>query len=159
MAQEGNQEALLGALCASVEAYVTYRPLRTEVPLTDVFPIPAGSQVYEILPRASLDPYEEVLGAVEALKGLSVAVLLPGRAFDNIGTRLGQGGGWYDRFLSKAPVEWIRIGFCFDNQLSDAPLPRQPWDEPVDIVCVLEQTTNTLTCMETRARMPAFLEN
>lgn len=159
MAQKGNHKALLGALCASVEAYVTYRPLRTEVPLTDVFPIPTGSQVYEILPRASLDPYEEVLGAVEALRGLSVAVLLPGRTFDRIGTRLGQGGGWYDRFLSKVPVEWIRIGFCFDEQLSSAPLPRKPWDESVDVVCVLERKTGVLQVIETRARTEAFLGN
>jgi len=159
MAQETNKEALLGALCASMRAYVLYRPLRTEVPLGDYLVIPKDAPVYEIAPRASLDPSEEVERALRIVGTLPTLICMPGRTFDALGTRLGQGGGWYDRFLAQAPVEWIRVGFCFDTQLSTTPLPRQPWDEPVDVVCVLDKETGVLSCKETRARMPAFLGN
>jgi 5-formyltetrahydrofolate cyclo-ligase len=159
MAQEANEEALLGALCASTQAFITYQPLRTEVVATKHFSIPAGAVVYEIAPRASLDPHVELANALKAVGGLPAAILMPGRRFDLPGTRLGQGGGWYDRFLAEAPVEWLRVGFCYSDQYSDAPLPRQPWDEPVDMVCVENRAAGTLSIIETRARMPAFLGN
>lgn len=159
MAQETTKEALLGALCASTRGFVTYVPLRTEVSFRERFPIQAGAPEYEILPRGSLDPGIEVAQAVRTLSGLPVAILMPGRRFDVFGTRLGQGGGWYDRFLSVAPVEWLRVGFCFSDQFSPTPLVRMPHDEPVDVVCVVERTTGALSVLETRARMPAFLEN
>lgn len=159
MAQETNKEALLGALCASMQAFVVYQPLRTEVILGDHLTPGTGVPVYTIAPRASLDPHEEVTRARDVVGDLPCVIAMPGRKFDALGTRLGQGGGWYDRFLAKAPVEWIRVGFCFSTGLSETPLPRQPWDEPVDVVCVLNKETGELSCVETRARMPAFLGN
>jgi 5-formyltetrahydrofolate cyclo-ligase len=159
MAQERNKEALLGALCASVRAFVTYQPLRTEVSLDDYVTPGTGVPVYTIAPRASLDPHEEVARAQDVVGDLPCVIFMPGRKFDAHGTRLGQGGGWYDRFLAKSPVEWIRVGFCFDYQFSATPLQRQPWDEPVDVVFVLNKETGVLSCTETRARMPAFLGN
>jgi len=97
-----------------------------------------------------------VLRAQKVVGDLPTLIALPGRRFDALGTRLGQGGGWYDRFLEKAPVEWLRVGFCFTTQFSETPLPRQPWDEPVDVVCVVDKETNLLSCTQTRARLPAF---
>lgn len=156
MAQEATKEALLGALCASARAFVTYQPLRTEVPLGDYVTPGTGVPAYTIAPRASLDPCEEVARAKGVVGDLPCTILMPGRTFDARGTRLGQGGGWYDRFLAEAPVEWIRVGFCFDDQFSATPLRRQPWDEPVDVVCVVTRATGVLSSVETRARMPAF---
>lgn len=64
-------------------------------------------------------------------------ILLPGRRFDARGTRHGQGGGWYDRILSSVPKEWTRIGFCFERQFSKDPLPREAWDQAMDLVVVV----------------------
>lgn len=59
------------------------------------------------------------------------ALLIPLVAFDRHGTRLGAGGGFYDRTLAASgPVQPLRIGLGYACQ--EAPrLPRQPWDQPL----------------------------
>lgn len=50
-------------------------------------------------------------------------VFVPGMAFDHDGFRLGRGGGFYDCFLSQAPVALSRIGLMFScQQVSKVPL-------------------------------------
>ncbi len=46
-------------------------------------------------------------------------VIVPGLAFTARGDRLGQGGGWYDRFLTDIRVECTTIGVGFDVQIVD----------------------------------------
>lgn len=122
---------------ASASAFVTYVPLRTEVPFRDIVTLPANAITYEIAPRAALDPFIEAERAMCAVGDRSTAILIPGRRFDAAGTRHGQGGGWYDRFLSKVPKEWTRIGVCYARQFSPEPLPRESWDQQMDLVVVL----------------------
>ena len=137
--KEGGQEAL-EALLASREAFITYVPLRGEVPFLDYCALPENAVVHEIAPRASLSPAAEAAKAVAAAEGRETAVLIPGRAFDASGTRHGQGGGWYDRFLAAAPREWLRVGFCFERQFSTTPLRREAWDEEMDAVVVVDES-------------------
>ena len=57
------------------------------------------------------------------------AIIVPGVAFTSDGRRVGQGGGWYDRFLPQRRPECITIGVCFAPQiLADVPI------EPHDVV-------------------------
>lgn len=58
-------------------------------------------------------------------------VLLPGLAFDPQGHRLGYGGGFYDRFLSKEPHPTVAL--CFDFQLLEH-LDCEAHDIPADAV-------------------------
>ena len=62
--------------------------------------------------------------------------LVPGLAFDAAGTRLGYGGGWYDRLLQEARPGATFLGLCFPAQLSDVPLPREVHDIPVRPLCM-----------------------
>ena len=57
-------------------------------------------------------------------------ILVPGLAFDRDGYRLGYGKGLYDKLL--ATTKYIpTAGVGFREQLSEKPLPRDPWDLPV----------------------------
>jgi 5-formyltetrahydrofolate cyclo-ligase len=152
VAQEDQKE--IGALLQRFAALVTYIPLRTEVDFRELVSV-SGTPQYEIKPRASLDPRSEAAQAIAMTQGRPTAVLLPGRRFDTSGTRHGQGGGWYDRFLAQIPPEWLRIGICFDDQFSQDPLPRQSWDQVVDVVCVIDRANQSLSLQETKAR-PEF---
>lgn len=60
-------------------------------------------------------------------------IVVPGVAFTRQGQRLGQGKGYYDRFLHDVPRRVPRIGLAFACQLVDA-LPSEPHDETVDQV-------------------------
>lgn len=59
-------------------------------------------------------------------------VLVPGLAFCPSGHRLGYGGGYYDRFLSREPSH-PTIALCYDFQLVPT-LEPEPHDIPVDLV-------------------------
>ncbi|MBX9792941.1 MAG: hypothetical protein K2Y02_01440, partial [Burkholderiaceae bacterium] len=67
------------------------------------------------------------------------------------GTRHGKGGGWYDRFLSKTPAKWLRIGVLNETRLSATLLTRESWDEPMDFLAL--QTEVGWHYIETRARL------
>ena len=57
-------------------------------------------------------------------------VLVPGVAFDAWGSRLGMGGGWYDRFLAGGARS---VGIAFDWQLV-AEVPCESHDRAVEAV-------------------------
>ena len=59
------------------------------------------------------------------------ALLVPALAYSFCGGRLGQGGGYYDRVLST--YGGVRVGVCFDEQLSDH-LPLNDHDQGVQVV-------------------------
>jgi len=61
-----------------------------------------------------------------------VLFLVPGLAFDPAGTRLGRGGGHYDRALADHRSA-MRIGLACEAQIQSS-LPREPWDQPMDAV-------------------------
>jgi 5,10-methenyltetrahydrofolate synthetase len=142
VAQEQNKKEV-ERLLASFQTLITYVPLRTEVPFTEHILLHKAPQ-YAVPPRAALDPIQEATKVKNFVATITTALLIPGRAFDASGTRHGQGGGWYDRFLTYVPREWVRIGFCFDDQFSSTPLPRQSWDQVMDYVVVVGHTDGSV---------------
>ena len=59
-------------------------------------------------------------------------LIMPLLMFDLSGTRVGMGGGYYDRTLWKNPLPF-RLGLAYNFQQVDS-LARQPWDQPLHAV-------------------------
>lgn len=62
-------------------------------------------------------------------------MVVPGLAFDKNGHRLGHGGGYYDRFLEKAPPTVFTVGLAFGFQVVDE-LPTHTTDIPVNKILI-----------------------
>ena len=60
-------------------------------------------------------------------------VLVPGLAFTRDGRRLGQGGGFYDRFLPSLRADCVTVGVCFAEQMVDD-VPSEAHDRVLDHV-------------------------
>ena len=58
--------------------------------------------------------------------------IVPGLAFTRTGHRLGQGGGFYDRYLQQHPATY-KVGVCFTEQLADV-IPLDDHDVLMDEV-------------------------
>jgi 5-formyltetrahydrofolate cyclo-ligase len=66
-------------------------------------------------------------------------VIVPALAFDIAGSRLGRGGGFYDRFLSQPGFAAVTCGVALEAQILED-LPHEPHDVPVDLVVTEERT-------------------
>lgn len=61
-------------------------------------------------------------------------VVVPALAVDRGGRRLGQGGGSYDRALSRVGPGTLVVALVHPGELVAGPLPSEPHDRPVDVV-------------------------
>lgn len=59
-------------------------------------------------------------------------LIMPLLACDSSGTRIGMGGGFYDRTLASAQRRPYRLGLAHDFQYVEQPLLRQKWDQPLN---------------------------
>ncbi len=73
------------------------------------------------LPKKSVGPAEIDL------------VLVPGVAFDPQGRRIGQGKGYYDRFLATLESRTKLVALAYQCQIFSS-IPTDPHDFPIDIV-------------------------
>jgi 5-formyltetrahydrofolate cyclo-ligase len=73
------------------------------------------------------EPVEPVWAEADELD----LILVPGVAFDRAGTRLGRGGGFYDRLLPLYNA--THVGICFDFQLVEK-IPTEPHDCRMDLL-------------------------
>jgi 5-formyltetrahydrofolate cyclo-ligase len=79
-------------------------------------------------PRGTLEPSEPPRGP-GAVASADV-VLTPALAVDRTGTRLGRGGGSYDRALARVGPAILTVALLYDGELVEA-LPAEPHDRPV----------------------------
>ena len=61
-------------------------------------------------------------------------ILAPGLAVDHSGTRLGQGGGSYDRALTRRHPGALIVAIVNDQEYAESPLPHDSHDVRVDAV-------------------------
>ena len=59
-------------------------------------------------------------------------ILIPGLSFSRNGNRLGKGGGYYDKFLSKEPNH-PTVALAYEFQIMDE-IPAEEYDQSVDAI-------------------------
>jgi 5-formyltetrahydrofolate cyclo-ligase len=116
-----------------------YVPLHTEPGsvelLADLHARGATVLVPVVLPDRDLDWAPWLLDAIGAPLGPgaiaeAALVLVPALAIATDGTRLGRGGGSYDRALARCGTSTVTAALLFDDELVHR-LPSDPWDRPV----------------------------
>ena len=101
-----------------------------------------AGQALVTLGRPPAQPVGEARGA-ESLKEADL-IIIPALAASADGTRLGQGGGWYDRALMHRSPTTPVVAVIFDDEVMEAGLiPAEPHDVPVDAIVTPTQTIAT----------------
>ena len=82
-----------------------------------------------------LEPESEETCAVAELD----FIIVPGRAFDRTGNRLGRGAGFYDQFMAQKGFRAVRCGVAFACQVLDE-IPHAQHDLPVNVLVPEDET-------------------
>jgi 5-formyltetrahydrofolate cyclo-ligase len=87
-------------------------------------------------PAIEAGPWGVLQPAPEAEPLAPDVVLVPLVAADRHGTRIGHGKGHYDRALKhlREGGTVFTIGLGWESQISEAPIPPDPWDVPLDAI-------------------------
>lgn len=92
--------------------------------------------------RPPAQPDGEVLGA-ESLKEANL-IIIPALAASVDGTRLGQGGGWYDRALTHRRPGVPVVAVIFDDEVLDpGEIPTEVHDAAIDMIITPTRTIAT----------------
>lgn len=75
----------------------------------------------------------EPQGGKEVFPQAGDLMLLPGLAFGKDGSRLGYGGGYYDRYLDACAVRPICCGIGYEAQVLET-VPTEPYDQTLDLL-------------------------
>jgi 5-formyltetrahydrofolate cyclo-ligase len=131
---------LLAGLRPTVRVVAAYDPLRTEPGSVELIASLQAAGVQVLLPVRQPDNDLDWVSAADrsVALGLDVIaradlVLVPALAVDFHGTRLGRGGGSYDRALARVGVSVPVAALIYADELV-AQLPAEPWDRPVTAV-------------------------
>ena len=101
-----------------------------------------AGQALVTLGRPPAQPDGEARGA-ESLKEADL-IIIPALAASIDGTRLGQGGGWYDRALMHRSPDTPVVAAIFDDEVMEARIiPAEPHDVPVDAIVTPTRTITT----------------
>ena len=136
---------------AGARAIAFYHPLKDEIsPMAILAGLGAGQRhafpwfadrdaqfLWREGPAVEPGPWGVLQPAAEAEALAPDTVLVPIVLADRRGIRIGHGKGHYDRALahlreSGAPVR--TIGLAWESQVSEAPIPADPWDMKLDAV-------------------------
>ena len=112
---------------------------KTMAPAELLTPLPGSDPNGKQGPRAPNGPVRP--------HGEPAVVLVPGVAFTASGSRLGRGGGFYDRFLSTLPRAIPRIGVAFSSQVHQV-LPTERHDQPISHLLTDSGWIGSVPCLE-----------
>jgi 5-formyltetrahydrofolate cyclo-ligase len=86
--------------------------------------------------------------------GGSAVAFIPLVGWDEKGTRLGRGDGYYDRVLGRQVRGIVRVGLAYEFQRCPE-IPRDPWDVSLDYI-ITEQ--RVIPCGDRGAVQPGWLQ-
>ena len=133
------------------KAIAFYHPLKDEI---SAYPILAGlgagqrcafpwfldrdsRMIFREGPATEPSPWGVLQPAADSEPLSPDTVLVPLVAADRTGTRIGHGKGHYDRAIAHLRAgghQVTTIGLGWDVQVSDEPLPADPWDQKLDAI-------------------------
>lgn len=122
------------------DCVAAYEPLRTEPGSTQILTALHERGVRVLVPLIQPDRdldwvtwTPDGIGSALGVTAIGAAglVLVPALAVALDGTRLGRGGGSYDRALGRCSAGALTAALLFEDEVLPA-LPRDPWDRPVD---------------------------
>ena len=126
-------------------AYIGYSARPDELIYTNISLLP--QHIFKegmIIPcDVHVDPVACANDCIQKFHDALPCMFIPGIAFDRFGARHGRGGGWFDRFLSYVPKEWVRIGIIQKERFSDVPLEQELWDEPMDWILIFDSSASS----------------
>jgi 5-formyltetrahydrofolate cyclo-ligase len=135
----GGHPAYGGKLCVAI-----YRSLPTEPPTQALAQMLHAHGITvvvpEMLPDRDLDWHELLADGSEGPRlgpdaiGDAQVIFTPALAVDHSGTRLGQGGGSYDRALARRHREAVIVAIVNDEEYAEQPLPHDAHDVRVNAV-------------------------
>ena len=104
--------------------------------VTRTWPDPQRALTVHVLDPAGLETHrwgfrQPRADAADVDPALVELALVPGLAFDATGTRLGSGGGYFDRLLATLGERAVKVGVTPAAALVPR-LPREPHDVPMD---------------------------
>jgi 5-formyltetrahydrofolate cyclo-ligase len=114
-----------------------------------VLPRVEGEDVVAVVYETGDEVLAATFGAMEPTGSVTIepadvdVVITPGVAFDREGSRIGYGGGFYDRFLPRTRADVAAIAIAFGLQVVDEPLPRGGFDRPVDAIVTEDEVIRT----------------
>lgn len=138
----------------NAQTVLLYYPIHNEVDLRPLLEKYAGQKtfLFPVTHRRSLTihPYdgEDMMGKgrfgvpepqTTEYKGKIDVILVPGVVFDQHCNRIGRGGGYYDKFLSKQSSA-KKVGVCYSFQLKKHSIPHHVWDVKMDRVVTPQLT-------------------
>lgn len=156
--KEAQSQAIISKLLSfpvviKASSILAYYPLESEI---DILPLLSKLQkdhkkIYiPFFKQLKIGLFNNSLNYVDKLKAYEPSrsvlkppldvIIIPALAFDRSGYRLGQGFGWYDRFLINY-TNVLKIGICFQEQLL-AKIPSSEHDQKVDVIITSQEVIN-----------------
>ncbi len=104
----------------------------------DLVPYRIEDEVEDLFPGYRSIPEPDVDRCLQFDPAALDVILVPGAVFDPSGGRLGYGGGYYDRFLSRMAPEALTVGLAYELQVVPE-IPLQEHDVPLDWIVTEER--------------------